>query len=132
MRGANGVRLAEKRMTGVHLEQNRQVYSVEGVDAVNQSADHARLFQLFQEFLIEGRYVAPAAVQAMTAADLNRILVMCALASDLYCPGYNPKQSLAKDSNLARTAARYKVNSPKLMAGVRIELTSRTHSHRNE
>jgi len=30
-----GVRPAEKTMTGVHqLEQNRQVYSVEGADAV--------------------------------------------------------------------------------------------------
>jgi hypothetical protein len=42
----------------------------------------------------------------MTATDLNRFLVMCALVSDLYCPGYNPKQSLEKTSNLSRTAAR--------------------------
>ena len=34
---------------------------------------------------------------------------------DLYCPGYNPRQSLVKDSNLARTAARYKVNTPLLI-----------------
>jgi len=54
--------------------------------------------------------IAAAAVQAMTAADLHRFLVVCALVSDLYCPGYDPKQTLAKDSNLARTALRYKVN----------------------
>jgi hypothetical protein len=59
--------------------------------------------------------IAAAAVQATTATDLNRFLVMCALASDLYCPGYNPRQSLVKDSNLARTAARYKVNTPLLI-----------------
>src|SRR2546430_9855219 len=34
-----GVRPAEKTMTGVHLEQNRQVYSVEGADAVIRSEE---------------------------------------------------------------------------------------------
>jgi len=32
--------------------------------------------------------IAGAVVQAMTAADLHRFLVVCALLSDLYCPGY--------------------------------------------
>jgi hypothetical protein len=32
--GLGEVRPAEKTMTGVQLEQNRQVYSVEGADAV--------------------------------------------------------------------------------------------------
>src|SRR5438046_714166 len=36
--------------------------------------------------------IADAAVQAMKAADLNRFLVVCALVSDTYCPGYNPRQ----------------------------------------
>ncbi len=35
--------------------------------------------------------IAAAEVQAMKAADLIRFLVVCALVSDLYCPGYNPK-----------------------------------------
>jgi hypothetical protein len=60
----------------------------------------------------------------MTAADLHRFLVVCALVSDLYCPGYNPKQALAKDSNLARTAVRYKVDTAKITAAVRPELSS--------
>lgn len=67
--------------------------------------------------------IAMAAVEGMTAADLHRFLVVCALVSDLYCPGYNPQQALAKDSNLARTAARYKVDSAKITATVRLELT---------
>ncbi len=67
--------------------------------------------------------IAAAAVQAMKTADLNRFLVVCALVSDLYCPGYNPKQSLEKDSNLARTATRYKVDSAKIAAGARAELS---------
>jgi ParB family chromosome partitioning protein len=67
--------------------------------------------------------IATAAVEAMTAADLHRFLVVCALVSDLYCPGYNPGQPLAKDSNLARAASRYKVDSAKINAAVRAELT---------
>jgi hypothetical protein len=67
--------------------------------------------------------IAATAVQAMKAADLNRFLVVCALVSDLYCPGYNPRQSLARDSNLALTAARYNVDARKLAASVRVELS---------
>ena len=67
--------------------------------------------------------IATAAVEGMTAADLHRFLVVCALVSDLYCPGYNPAQALAKDSNLARAAARYKVDSAKITAALRTELT---------
>jgi hypothetical protein len=62
---------------------------------------------------VDSEKIAAAAVQAMKAADLNRFLVVCALVSDLYCPGYNPRQSLEKNSNLARTAARYKVAIPR-------------------
>ncbi len=63
----------------------------------------------------------------MTTADLHRFLVVCALASDLYCPGYNPRQPLAKDSDLARTAKRYKIDSAKIAATVRAELRKTTH-----
>ena len=67
--------------------------------------------------------IARAAVEGMTAADLYRFLAVCALVSDLYCPGYNPQQPLAKDSNLARAAVRYKVDSAKITTAVRTELT---------
>src|SRR5215467_9064601 len=67
--------------------------------------------------------IATAAVQAMKAADLNRFLVVCALVSDLYCPGYNPRQSLEKNSNLVRTAGRYKLDAAKIAVGVRAELS---------
>jgi hypothetical protein len=59
----------------------------------------------------------------MTAADLYRFLVICALASDLYCPGYNPRQPLEKNSNLARAAVRYKVDTAKIATAVRAELS---------
>jgi ParB family transcriptional regulator, chromosome partitioning protein len=66
--------------------------------------------------------IAGKAVREMKAHDLQRFFVVCALVSDLYCPGYNPRQGLAKDSNLARTAARYKIDAAKIAAEVRAEL----------
>src|SRR5437867_5895858 len=76
--------------------------------------------------------IAAAAVQAMTGADLHRFFVVCALASDLYCPGYNTRQSLAKDSNLARTAARYKVDSTKIATTVRADLPCKMQIHQSK
>jgi ParB family chromosome partitioning protein len=73
--------------------------------------------------IVDYEKIAAAAVEAMTVAELNWFLVVCALVSDLYCPGYDPRQALAKDSNLARTAARYKVDMAKTIAAVRVELT---------
>lgn len=74
--------------------------------------------------------IAAAAVQAMKAADLNRFLVVCALVSDLYCPGYNPRQSLEKNSHLARAAARYKLGTEKIAALVRAELSKQATSEK--
>ena len=37
----------------------------------------------------------------MSPQEVQHFLVVCALASDLYCPGYNPRQPLGKDSNLS-------------------------------
>jgi hypothetical protein len=74
---------------------------------------------------VDHEKIAAAAVQAMKAADLNRFLVICALVSDLYCPGYNPRQSLARESNLALTAARYKINLASIGAAVRTELSKK-------
>src|SRR5215470_2193180 len=68
--------------------------------------------------------IAAGAVQAMKPAELNRFLVACALVSDLYCPGYNPRKSLEKNSNLALAASRYNVDSAKIAAIVREELSS--------
>jgi hypothetical protein len=82
--------------------------------------------------IVDYEKIAAAAVQAMTAADLHRFLVVCALVSDLYCPGYNPRQSLAKDSNLARTAMRYKVDAAKTAASVRAELSKPKNAEKDE
>jgi ParB family chromosome partitioning protein len=69
--------------------------------------------------------IAAAAVQSMKAADLSRFFVVCALVSDVYCPGYSSKQSLTKDCNLARTAVRYKIDLAKVGATVRAQLTKK-------
>jgi hypothetical protein len=66
--------------------------------------------------------IAASAAHAMKPADLNRFFVVCALVSDLYCLGYNPRQSLAKTSNLACIAARYRIDITKITTAVRAEL----------
>ncbi len=66
--------------------------------------------------------IAAGEMKGMKTADLNRFLVVCALVSDLYCPGYNPRQSLAKETNLARAAVRYKVDTARITTAVRAEL----------
>ena len=67
--------------------------------------------------------IASKAVREMNAQEVQHFLVVCALASDLYCPGYDLHQSLAKDSNLACTALRYKVDTAKISATVHEELS---------
>ncbi len=74
--------------------------------------------------------IAAAAVHAMTAADVHRFLVICALVSNLYCADHNPRRSLARESNLARTAARYKVDTAKITKAVRTVLSNKTAIHR--
>ena len=71
--------------------------------------------------------IARKSVGAMRPMEVQHFLVLCSLASDLYCPGYDPRQALAKDTNLARTATRYKIDTAKLTMKVRTEL-----SHRKE
>jgi hypothetical protein len=61
----------------------------------------------------------------MTAADLNRFLVTCALVPDLYGPGYNSAETLSKGSNLQGTAVRYKVDTSKITAKVNVELSKK-------
>jgi len=61
----------------------------------------------------------------MTAADLNRFMVTCALVPDLYCPGYSSAETLSKEANLMRTAVRYKVEASKITARVTAELSAK-------
>lgn len=60
----------------------------------------------------------------MSTQEVHHFLIVCSLVSDLYCPGYNPPQPLAKDSNLALTASRYKIDTAKLSTAVREGLST--------
>ncbi len=76
--------------------------------------------------------IARKAVREMSVHDLQHFLVVCALVSDLYCPAYNPSQSLTKDSNLARTAARYKIDTEKIAGAVRSALIEKKQKAKKE
>ena len=68
----------------------------------------------------------------MTTAEIGRFLVVCALASDLYCPTYLSGATLAKDSNLLKEAARYKVNAAKVLGEVREKRLAKSSKPRTE
>jgi ParB family chromosome partitioning protein len=72
---------------------------------------------------VDYKTIAGKAVGEMSTQEVQHLLVVCALVSDLYCPGYNPRQALGKDSNLARTAIRYKIDTAKVSKTVREELS---------
>jgi ParB family transcriptional regulator, chromosome partitioning protein len=74
---------------------------------------------------VDYKSIGAKAIRDMSTPDVQRFLIVCALASDLYCPGYNPGQALAKHSNLARTAVRHKVDVSQIAARVRSELTEK-------
>jgi hypothetical protein len=72
---------------------------------------------------MEYQTIAEKAVREMNAQEVQHFLVVCALVSDLHCPGYNPRQALRKDTNLARTAFCYKIDTAKASETVREELS---------
>lgn len=74
---------------------------------------------------VDYKTITGKAVRDMSTTEVQHFLVVCALVSDLYCPAYNSRQSLAKDSNLAQAASRYKIDTAKLGAEVRAELSKK-------
>jgi ParB family transcriptional regulator, chromosome partitioning protein len=98
--------------------------------------NHHRLFQVYgwEEkktktswggTSVDHEKLAEVQIQAMTATDLNRFLVTCAVVPDLYCPGYSSTETLSKEANLMRTAVRYKVHASKITAKVSAELSNK-------
>lgn len=75
--------------------------------------------------------IAGKAVCEMSTPELHHFLVAYALVSALYCPEYNPGQALPKDSKLARSARRYKIDRGKLAAEVRTELVKKKKAWEN-
>jgi ParB family chromosome partitioning protein len=74
---------------------------------------------------VDYKAIARKAVPGMSVPEVQHFLVICSLVSDLYCPGYNPHETLARDSNLARAASRYKIDTAKIAPAVRIELSKK-------
>lgn len=73
-----------------------------------------------------------ARIRGMTAADLNRFMVTCALVPDLYCPGYSSAETLSKEANLMRTAPRYKVGVANVTATVTAKYSRRRKGYRGK
>jgi len=97
--------------------------------------NHHRLFQVYgwEEkktktswggSSVDHEKLAEARIRAMTAADLNRFIVTCAIVPDLYCPGYSSAETLSREANLIRTAVRYKVDASKINTTVTAELSA--------
>src|SRR5208282_5801503 len=74
---------------------------------------------------VDHERLAQAQIRAMTAANLNRFLVLCSLVPDLYCPGYSSAETLSKEANLMVAASRHKVDAAKITADVRAELSTK-------
>jgi hypothetical protein len=77
---------------------------------------------------VDHRKLAEAQVRAMTTSDLNRFLVTCAIVPDLYCPSYSSAETLSKEANLMKAAARYKVDASKVTARATVELSRKRKS----
>src|SRR5713226_393658 len=75
--------------------------------------------------------LAEARIHVMNAADLNRFMVTCALVPDLYCPGYSSAETLSKESNLIRSAVRYKVDASKITTQVTADLSAKRSAARH-
>jgi len=99
--------------------------------------NHRRLCRVYQweekktkaswgAMAVDYEAIAGKMVRAMNPQDLGRFLIACSLVSDLYCPGFDPRQTLAKESNLARTATRYKIDTAKLVTEVRSEFEKKS------
>jgi hypothetical protein len=80
---------------------------------------------------VDYKSIAGKAIPKMSTPQIHHFLLVCALVSDLYCPGYDPGHALAKDSKLARTAVRYKINIPQVAAQVRSELSRKEKPGKN-
>jgi hypothetical protein len=70
--------------------------------------------------------LAGGKLEKMTTAGIGKFLIVCALASDLYCPTYVGGVVLTKDSSLAREAAHYKVNAERILRELKEKLASKT------
>ena len=74
---------------------------------------------------VDYQTIGEKTVRGMSTPEVQQFLVVCSLVWDLDCPGYNPRQILAKDSNLARAATRYRIDAARLAVEARSELSAK-------
>lgn len=105
--------------------------------------NHHRLFQVYGweekkiktswgAFCVEHEKLAQEQVHSMTAADLNRFIVTCALVPDLHYSAFGGDEAPSKESNLAQAASRYKVSVTKIAAAVKADLLARKRKPRGK
>lgn len=105
--------------------------------------NHHRLFQVYGweekktktswgRMSVDYEKLVEVRIRGMTAADLNRFMVTCALVPHLYCPGYSPAETLSKEANLMRTAPRYKVGVANVTATVTAKYSRRRKGYRGK
>jgi ParB family chromosome partitioning protein len=70
--------------------------------------------------------LASVKLEAMTRAEIGKFLMVCALASDLYCPTYLTGATLPKDSKLVKEAAHYRVNAQRILHEAREGLAKKS------
>ena len=70
--------------------------------------------------------LANTKLESMTTAEIGKLLMVSALASDLFCPTYSSGATLAKDSKLAKEAAHYKVHGERIFREVRETLARKS------
>jgi ParB family transcriptional regulator, chromosome partitioning protein len=97
----------QRRLCRVYGWEEKKTKSAHGMETVNYAN------------------IAALRVHGMSHDDLHRFLVVCSLVGDLYTPAYSGTHTLSKASNLARTAARHKIDMTRIAATVRGELTKR-------
>ncbi|MGA3328209.1 MAG: hypothetical protein ABSF45_27480 [Terriglobia bacterium] len=80
---------------------------------------------------VDSPNLASAKLDCMTTAETGRFLMVCALASDLYCPAYLSGATLPKDSKLAKEAAHYRINADKVFREIRDSFAKKSSKQNN-
>ena len=132
-----------KRMPGQLSRHELSLVALRYFDLLGHDSQH-RIFKFFpwdgaKTKASPGGYIdypklAIAKLDGMTTAEIGRFLVVCALASDLFCPTYLSGATLTKDSRLAKEAARYKVKADKILREIRessAKKSSKQNNHSN-
>ena len=137
-------RLLEEIYTRVPAELSRHELDLVALSYFHQLGHDSqhRLFKFFgweeaKTKSTNGGYadypkLASTKLEKMTMAELGKFLVVCALASNLYCPSYLSGAALGKDSDLTKEAGHYKVNAKNVLREVTEKLAKKAPKQNNQ